>query len=253
MQDDYERLYVTAIYFVTTTLSTCGFGDFSATLGNPIEAGVILFLQFTGMLLYSMTIQKVQSFMINDLILPADFANNMVELVENLIVKVGKKENLILRIGNQKSAEGDKISGEIIRDWKMYTLRFFKHSTCSYLQENKFYQSMSENMKVKIVKDNLKLEFQEKFDILFFDAEFGFKAGDKLITMIVSSLALEYIFLKESVIPVGCVSRAIYCIDQGKIQVYSKDSSNSLLTFEPGSYFGEISFIFKIINQYRFI
>ena len=41
---------------------------------------------------------------------------------------------------------------------------------------------LSANMKVKIVKDNLMMKFQEQFDVIFQDPEFGFKADDKLIT-----------------------------------------------------------------------
>jgi len=51
--DDLGQQYVIAIYFVTTTLSTCGFGDISATQGDAIEALVILLFQFVGMLFYS--------------------------------------------------------------------------------------------------------------------------------------------------------------------------------------------------------
>jgi hypothetical protein len=36
--------YIIALYFVTTTLSTCGFGDLSATPGDSIESGFILLL-----------------------------------------------------------------------------------------------------------------------------------------------------------------------------------------------------------------
>ena len=57
--DDYMEQYIIALYFVTTTLSTCGFGDIYATKGDAVEAACILFLQFVGMLFYSMTIQKV--------------------------------------------------------------------------------------------------------------------------------------------------------------------------------------------------
>ena len=35
--------------------------------------------------------------MVNNQVSPAEFANNMVEIVENLIVKVGKKENLMFK------------------------------------------------------------------------------------------------------------------------------------------------------------
>lgn len=89
-KDDAEHQYIIAIYFVTTTLSTCGFGDIYAQPGDGTESAVILFLQFVGMLFYSMTIQKVQSFMLTNEQLPGEYANSMVEVVENLIVKVGR-------------------------------------------------------------------------------------------------------------------------------------------------------------------
>lgn len=46
---------------MTTTVSTCGFGDISASKRDPNESAVILILQFVGMLFYSMTIQNVQA------------------------------------------------------------------------------------------------------------------------------------------------------------------------------------------------
>ena len=56
---DLVHQYIIALYFVTTTLSTCGFGDISAASGDAIEALVILLFQFVGMLFYSSTIEKV--------------------------------------------------------------------------------------------------------------------------------------------------------------------------------------------------
>ena len=89
-QDDFAEQYIISIYFVTTTLSTCGFGDIKATKHDATEHLVILLLQFVGMLFYSLTIQKVQSFMISEEISPGEYANHMRDMVENLIVKVGK-------------------------------------------------------------------------------------------------------------------------------------------------------------------
>lgn len=60
---------------------------------------------------------------------------------------------------------------------------------------------MSNNLKVKLVKDTLSfrstkhthekmvlVEFYNKFDILWKDEEFGFSADDKLICQILSSI-----------------------------------------------------------------
>jgi hypothetical protein len=66
------------------------------------------------MLFYSITIQKVQSFMITDEISPGEYANYMVEEVENLIVKVGRQLPVDM-----------KIPGDVIKEWRLYTLYYF--------------------------------------------------------------------------------------------------------------------------------
>ena len=87
-ENDFSDMYINAIYFVTTTLSTCGYGDISATPGSRLESGVIIVLQFVGMLFYSMTIQKVQFFIEGNDIQASEYANFMVEIMESLIVRV---------------------------------------------------------------------------------------------------------------------------------------------------------------------
>jgi hypothetical protein len=99
-------------------------------------------------------------------------------------------------------------------------------------------------MKVKIVRGNLLPKFQEKFEILFLDPEFGFKADDKLISMVCASLQYEHVCCHTSLIRLGVVSTGIYFIHEGHAHVFSKDSTHPLLYFEEGSYIGDISFIF---------
>ena len=67
-------------------MSTCGFGDHSATTGDGVESVCVLCLQFVGMLFYSTTIDKVQSFMEFEEAEAGEYANDMVEEIENLIV-----------------------------------------------------------------------------------------------------------------------------------------------------------------------
>lgn len=59
-KSDYSTIYIVSLYFVTTTLSTCGFGDISATSNNVVELISILMLQFVGLLFYSFTIKEIQ-------------------------------------------------------------------------------------------------------------------------------------------------------------------------------------------------
>jgi len=71
------KQYITSFYFVTTTLSTCGFGDISATTHDRTENFVIFILILVSMLFYSYTIQKIQDFLIDDGFAPGEYASSM--------------------------------------------------------------------------------------------------------------------------------------------------------------------------------
>jgi hypothetical protein len=89
-QDVFHKQYITSFYFVTTTLSTCGFGDISATSHDRVESLVMTLLILVSMLFYSYTIQKIQDFLLDDGFNAGEYALFMQEMVENLIVKVGQ-------------------------------------------------------------------------------------------------------------------------------------------------------------------
>ena len=96
--EDFQKKYIVSLYFVTTTLSTCGFGDISATKHDAAESFQILVLQFVGLLYYSYSIDHIQMMLQNEMFQSGEYANSMSEVVENLIVKAGKslpKDNRI--------------------------------------------------------------------------------------------------------------------------------------------------------------
>ena len=49
------------------------------------------------------------------------------------------------------------------------------------------------------------------------------------------------------------MSQKIYFILSGIVDVFHMDSKDSLVHFKEGSYFGEVSYIFKVRNKYSFI
>ena len=67
----------------------------------------------------------------------------MSEVVENLVVKCGKQ------------MPTGMISGDKIQEWKKYTIQYFKISPNTFLIENEFFQSLTQNMKVQLIKENL--------------------------------------------------------------------------------------------------
>lgn len=56
--------------------------------------------------------------MASEEIIAGEYANFMVEVVENLIVKIGRQ---VPTVNNKET----KIPGEAINKWKNYTLRYF--------------------------------------------------------------------------------------------------------------------------------
>ena len=85
----------------------------------------------------------------NDDVAPQEYANHMVEVLENLVVKVGRQ------------LPGDqRVRCMVIQEWRLHTLSHFRISPNAFLFDNEFYQLLSPNMKVRVVKDNLVQEFQ---------------------------------------------------------------------------------------------
>jgi hypothetical protein len=72
-QNQFQMQYIRSFYFVTTTLSTCGYGDITPNHADWIETFTNTLLIFSGMLFYSYTIEKIQQMIINDTITPNDF------------------------------------------------------------------------------------------------------------------------------------------------------------------------------------
>lgn len=132
-----------------------------------------------------------------------------------------------------------------------------------YFLENKFYNKLSQNLKVKLILDNFSKikdekekelvmpNFMDNFDYFFTDHELRFNGDKKLKVLILQSLTLEFVRSKDSIIEKSVASK-IYFIDSGKINVYYKDMPHKLLHLEKGAYFGDISLLFQVENNFRY-
>lgn len=73
--------------------------------------------------------------------------------------------------------------------------------------------------------------------------------------MVIASLAIEHINDSEkSILELNVVSRGIYFIQKGTVSLIHMDDKNqAIVTLTEGSYFGDISYIFKVINKYKYM
>ena len=50
----------------------------------------------------------------------------------------------------------------------------------------------------------------------------------------------------------GVINKKMILVQEGTVEMSYKNSKNTLLIYEEGSYFGEISYLFDVKNFYRF-
>ena len=85
--------------------------------------------------------------------------------------------------------------------------------------------------------------FIKNFDYVFEDNDCRFVGDKKLKVIILSSLTLEFVNSTDQIVR-NNISRKMYFIDSGKVDVFYKDRKHKLVTLETGSYFGDISLLF---------
>ena len=142
------------------------------------------------MFFYSSTIDRIQGYLDVEEISPGDYANYMVEELESQIVKIGKK------LSETTWSEQYKvhIPGSRIKEFQYATLKCFQLSPKQFLTDAENFDVLTENMKVQIIKGNLMKDFQTTFDYIFIDKEFGFKADDQMISLMIASLEYVHIY-----------------------------------------------------------
>lgn len=95
-------------------------------------------------------------------------------------------------------------------------------------------------------------QFLRKFDYLFKEPDIKFDADLKMVAMMMSSLKLEPFHLNDGcILNLDQITTGIYFIDKGVVSVRYQNS-DIICKLDDGSYFGEISYLFQVRNQYKF-
>ena len=70
--------------------------------------------------------------------------------------------------------------------------------------------------------------------------------------MFLASLQLEYNSDFEFLPSIGIHSSSIYFIQKGKLEVTLRDHKEAFLILDDGCYYGDISFLLNLINEYKY-
>ena len=95
-------------------------------------------------------------------------------------------------------------------------------------------------------------QFLHTFDFIFNDTDYSFSADNKLITFFIASLKLEYCYSKENLLLLGTISRSIFFLHEGVVEVTLIREKEPFMTLDDGCYFGDISYLFSLRNNHKY-
>eukprot|EP01017_Pseudomicrothorax_dubius_P040668 TRINITY_DN639_c0_g1_i1.p1 TRINITY_DN639_c0_g1~~TRINITY_DN639_c0_g1_i1.p1 ORF type:complete len:723 (-),score=156.32 TRINITY_DN639_c0_g1_i1:1838-4006(-) len=229
---DLSTKYITSIYWVFTTLSTVGYGDF-----YPFTTNEYLFtmsIEFLGVFLFAYAMGNI-----NNLVQKLD--DDHIEIIEN---EQEQLDQWIMKIDNSNPTR--KLQPELIDRVKEFFMVYWQKDHTTIQDEYPFLSQLPIQTKHKLVY-HLFGDFAKQFKIFFDGLEEAFK-----IEILVNLYPRK--FEKESdIVEVETTAKEVYFITKGKVTISSKDGVLRYLELPQWSYFGEHLVFFKIKSSNAFM
>lgn len=206
-------IYVSALYFCVTTLTTVGFGDITAA--TSAQRLYVIGIMMIGVGVYGYVIGNVASLLTKIDPAKAHFLENM------------EKLNAFMRYRSIPASLQLRI-----REYYYYLWE----KRLGY-DEAKIIDSLPQSLRTE-VSLFLKQEFLEKVPI-FKDAT------DEFMRDIAVQMTPVVFAPGDYVVRVGEVAHAMYFINRGELEVVSKDGKTVYTTLKDGNFFGEIALFYN--------
>ena len=228
---DQTTTYITSIYWVFTTLSTLGYGDF-----YPVQINEYLFtmlIEFMGVFLFAYMMGNI-----NNLIEKLD--DDVDEYLQNELTKLDQWLMKIDRANSHRKLKHemvDKITDSLSTYWKLDHV---------VIQKNNFLDQLPIKMRKKLI-NHLFCGFFDQFSIFFDGLEEGFQH------QIVINLYPRKFRTTEDIISIDAGTKHLFFLTKGKVCIGTKDVITKYVILDEGTYFGDylIFFRLKSSNCYR--
>ena len=157
--------YITAIYFIVTTITTVGYGDWLPSTNN--EYVYIMFLELLGLAIFSYILGTFQS----------------IEGKESAAQILAKKQKEIYKFLVDVDQANLKVELpiEIFRDTAKYLDLVYKRRVKYIFESENFFQQLLPKSHERLVFECLK-SYYIRFRSFFYEPKFNFQAPDKFIS-----------------------------------------------------------------------
>jgi CRP-like cAMP-binding protein len=229
---DQTTIYITSIYWVFTTLSTLGYGDYFPVVRN--EYLFTMSIEFMGVFLFAYMMGNI-----NVLIEKLDddhneYIENEFEVLDQWLMKIDRA-NPKKRLNQERV---DKIRGSLKTYWEK------DHSS---IQKGDFLHQLPVELKSELINHLFKNFMDSTFRIFFTGLEEKFKQE------IVVNLYPRKYQKNEEIIPIDSGAKNLYFIVKGKVTISSKEKIMDYVELQEGSYFGDYLIFFRLRSSNAFI
>lgn len=220
--------YITSIYWVFTTLSTLGYGDFYPT--NNEEYLFTILVEFMGVFIFAYIMGNINSLIAN---IDGDQNEYIGAMIENL-------EDWMMRIdtANPQRHLPPKLI-EKIKDG----LKTYWELDHQIIQEDTFYKELPGPIKKELVNFCFG-DFKDRFFVFFQDLEDGF-VENILINLYPKRFRSNDIILRYENSP-----KFLALINKGTVVIENKGNAEQYVQYSEGGYFGDYHILFKVKTSY---
>lgn len=221
---DQTTIYITSIYWVFTTLSTLGYGDYFPVTRN--EYLFTMAIEFMGVFLFAYMMGNINS-LIEKLDDDHDeYIENEFEVLDQWLMKIDRA-NPKRRLDQMRV---EKIRSSLKTYWEK------DHLT---VQNNDFLHQLPVELKADLIS-HLFSGFMQRFQIFFKDLEVKFNQE-----LVINLYPRKY-QKGEDIILIDSGSKNLYFIVKGSVTIGSKDGISSYVELGEGSYFGDYLIFFRL-------
>ncbi|KAL4468617.1 hypothetical protein ABPG74_005120 [Tetrahymena malaccensis] len=231
--------FVASLYWVFTTLTTLGYGDFYGQ--TSYERIFTMFVQFLGVFIFAYMMGNI---------------NNLIEKLndDHLEYIQNENENLdqwIIKIDRANPTR--KLPQSFVDDLRKRFTIYWQRDHTTVVQEFPFFNQLPVDLRSQLV-DHIFKGFIDRFSVFFKGLEIQFVHAVVVNLYPKKYTQAEYDGLKQiDIIPIDTCPNDLFFITKGNVTIGSKDGVHKYITLGPGSYFGDHLILFNLKSSNAFI
>lgn len=234
-----NNIYIAAIYWVVTTLTTVGYGDFKGY--TVYEYLFQIGVEFIGIGMFAMFMGQVNEFM--------DQVSNITDIVEDRI------EDLDWWLHKLDTSRGEeKIPGPLYYSIKRFVEASLKEDFNMIIEDFDFYYKLKPSLRYELVEE-LFGDFINKFTVLFVNPREGQYQERGFTSDFIVNLYCRVYIPGQDIVKYHEFFDEMYLIREGGISVihvqeFGKRESQKrymeVVELPPNSFFGEYQIVLKL-------